>query len=129
MLDEVYGERSLTFDLTSSFNQVKQQQSTMNKNDTRKLATKTVNNTISNTLSKELIAPLSDLFELLLESSFSECYGGFVSITDPVIELDIIDILVARMKEVIPTQWLVLQNLLEYANVHRVARRSHLVNK
>jgi len=127
MSEEVYGDRSLTFDLISSFNQV--QQSSINKNETRLLATNTVKTTISNTLSNESIAPLSDVFDILLESSFSACYGGFVSITAPVIEADTIDILVARMREAIPTQWLVIQNLLGYTNAHKVARRSHLVKK
>ena len=80
-------------------------------------------------MNHDAISPISDLFDQLIESSFSDCYGGFVSITDPVIESDVLAILVGRMKEAIPLQWSVMQNLLGYTNAHKWTRRSHLSTK
>ena len=102
MSEEVSGDISLNFDLILSFNQV--QQSSLNKIESMILIIETVNSALTN----EILSPLSDIFDQLVESSFLECYGGFVSITDSVVESDIVTILIGKVKEAIPVQWLKL---------------------
>ena len=101
MGEEVSGDRSLTFDTISSFNQV-QQQSSIQKN----VPKHTKSDIISNALSRNIIRPLSEEFDRLIEKSFSDYYGGFFSITDPVLESDIVTILIQKMKESLPRPWL-----------------------
>ena len=63
---------------------------------------------MNNALSNEIIGPLSELFDQMIESQFSDRYGGFASINDPIIEGDAVSIIIMRIQEAITTQWLAL---------------------
>ena len=93
---EVSGDRSLTFDLIALFNQVQQQLSSKGNKGNKANVIIQNSDIISNTLSTNIIGPLSDKFNRLIEKSFSDCYGGFVSITDPMLESDIVTILIQK---------------------------------
>ena len=77
----------------------------------------------------EILSTLSNLYNQLIETSFSESYGRFFSITNPVIECDIVTIIISKTKEAIPVQWIELQTMLGYTNAQKVAKQSHLVKK
>ena len=100
MTEEDSSNRSLSFDLTSCFNKVQESQLSIEKI----LPKQTYDDIISNALSTNIILPQSGKFDNLIKNSFSDCYGGFVSITDPVLESDIVTILAQKLKEFLPTE-------------------------